>query len=242
MTSHGPGMIALSSGDCARYAACRDSIEGLQRPPSTIRYTSHGLSVAENWNKAAAVFLSTSTPTLEWMFLVNDDHIYPPDTLLRLLDRNVEVVTGLYTFRSLPFRPILFDRLHEDGRHVLGLELPNTRLDSASALIPIVACGDGAMLVRRSVFERVEPPWWSYGLIDSDRSDHDLIFCERLRNAGITIHADLSVPIGHVTPLMLMPLQRPDGAWIVQIADKHMNGVELLVVAPDPLAAEVLHS
>lgn len=226
MKEHPPGLLALTCNESARFSACYASILGVQRPAGSRVYFVSGLSIAENWNQAARQLLRD--PELQWLFLMNDDHIYPPDTLMRLLEHDVDAVSGLYTERIVPFGPVLFDRVGDDQGHVMRLELPTA---PGPSLVPIVACGDGVMLVRRSVFELIDDPWWTFGEIERDRTDHDVAFCTRLREAGIKIFADLSVVVDHVTAMALRPSQLPDGSWTIQIRDRQQNYIETVIVS-----------
>ncbi len=66
-----------------------------------------GLGPANPFNAIGRAFMDH--PQYKWLFLVNDDHMYPIDTIPRLLDHNVDVVSGLYFGRIQPFEPIMFD-------------------------------------------------------------------------------------------------------------------------------------
>ena len=227
MAQHPPGVLALACSEVARYSACHASIAGLQRPSGSRYCQMSSLSVAANFNAAARLFLDD--PSMAWMFLLNDDHIYPSDTLMRLLDRGVDAVTGLYLDRScnpaaspLPFPPVLFDRVHESGhvsRRFLTL--------GESGLVPIVACGDGAMLVRRVVFEAITPPWWTLGEVEAANCNHDLSFCRRIREAGFQIYADLDAPVGHIQPMTITPSRAADGQWWSVLTGKGAQTIQI---------------
>jgi hypothetical protein len=220
MAQHPPGVLALACSEVARYSATHASIAGLLRPAGSRYCQMSSLSVAANFNAAAELFLDD--PAMAWMFLMNDDHIYPDDTLIRLLDRDVDAVTGLYLDRSsnpttspIPFPPVLFDRVHQSGHVSRRFLAPDE-----SGLIPIVACGDGAMLVRRRVFEAITPPWWTFGEVEASNCNHDLSFCRRIREAGFQIYADLDVPVGHIQPMAITPRRVESGNWVTVLTGK----------------------
>lgn len=230
---HPPGLIALACGEIARYSLGHASIAGLRRPAGSQYFPVSSLSVARNFNTAGALLLAN--PQLQWMLLLNDDHDYPPDMLMRLLDRQVPAVTALYLDRSanpetspLPFPPVLFDTVDAQG-YVTRRFLAR----GESGLVPIVACGDGAMLVRREVFEAIAAPWWTLGEVELDQCNHDLSFCRRLRAAGVPIYADLDVCVGHITPMVLLPVRQPDGSWQTEIKSRGAQSV--FIPAPEIL-------
>lgn len=226
MKTHPPGLLALSASENSRYTTCNASREAIRRPAGSFGFVASSLSIAENWNHIVLNVLLKHAD-LQWIFMMNDDHIYSPDTLFRLLDHEVDVVSGLYCEKVVPFGPVLYSSVDEDGL-LTRLALPNTPV---SGLIKITACGDGALLVRRSVFELIDPPWWTFGAVEQDRADHDVSFCTRLREAGIDLFADLSATVDHVAPIAFRPIQQPDGSWIVAIKDRQQNAVEIQTVA-----------
>ena len=73
--------------------------------------------------------------------------------------------------------------------------------------------GTGVMLIRRTVFETMEAPWF----VANERSggDEDTNFCLRARDLGLRIMCNTSVPCGHITAMSVTPsidvrLSNPD--------------------------------
>ena len=93
------GMIGMGCGDVARYSTTYASLMNVVKPPGTVFVSAMGMSIADNWNKIARIFLQTPA---KWLFLVNDDNVYDPDILVRLLAHDKDVVTGLYLSRAFP--------------------------------------------------------------------------------------------------------------------------------------------
>lgn len=227
-----PGLMALASSEIARYAASRTSIEGLQRPSGSLRYSATSLSVAENFNGAADIFMDK--PDLQWLFLMNDDQVYAPDTLMRLLarmyDNNLDVVTGLYFARSVPFGPILFEK-PALGDSILAPRRFVQPMDPD--VIEIGACGDGCMLIKRAVIAAIDAPRWELGFGGfHDQSNHDMAFCAKIRRAGFKLHADLTVQIGHTMPMTVWPLRLPDGTWAMSFRSRVDSEHGLMCPAP----------
>lgn len=217
-----PGLMALASGEMARYAHCRSSIEGMIRPATTRRYSATCLSVAENFNAAADVLLSM--PDLQWLLLMNDDHMFDETTLVKLLDRMIDekldAVTALYVERNFPFGPVLYEASTTD----VGKYTRRFLRASDHETITVDACGDGCMLVQRRVIEALhkahEGVIWELGY-GSERamkaqSNHDIAFCSKLRAAGFTITADLAVRLGHTTSMTIYPRRDDDGTWGIE--------------------------
>src|SRR5262249_18013554 len=113
------------------------------------------MSVAENWNHLSDAFLASDA---EWLFLVNDDHVYPEDTLLKLLAHDRDVVTGLYLSRDHPFYPVLGETVAADGGIV-----PRCLGWNGAGLAGGEGGGGGGLLLRRKVLEAIAPPRWELG-------------------------------------------------------------------------------
>jgi len=61
-------------------------------------------------------------------------------------------------------------------------------------VVEVGAVGMGCVLMRRRVLEIVGYPWFSYG---KDGASEDVIFCERVRKAGLKIHLHTGAHVGH---------------------------------------------
>lgn len=181
-------------------------------------------SLAASLNFIGKAFLATSA---EWLFLLNDDHIYPPDTLLRLLSHDKDFVTAIYLKKQIPFEPILYDRFDENGQ-MLGKVFKSYE----GGLVPIVGCGDGGLLIKRRVLETIKYPWWEMSSPESpDLITQDLIFCKKVREAGFEMWADLDAWIGHLAIMPIFP-ERKDGKWSTVIMSGQSDRIELPAAQP----------
>lgn len=245
---HGPGMIGLACGELARYSDFIPSVVALQKPQGTMFMKGSGLGPAYPFNGIAQQFLDQKE--LEWLFLMNDDNLVPPSAIIQLLNRNVDVVSGLYFGRLQPFEPILFDKvswvptevkevLGPDGR-TLGGNMPTigppyykrwyTRhlmQNDERGLMPAVAVGDGCLLIRRHVLEAMSPPWWEYGETMTDQCDHDVVFSRKVREAGFGLYCDLDVIVDHVATFAVRPHRTETGEWEV-----HLKQSDRYIVMP----------
>lgn len=162
-------------------------------------------SLAASLNYIGKTFMEYG---FEWLFLTNDDHVYPPDTILRLLSHNKDYVTGVYLKKQIPFDPILYESIDENGRLV-----PKLFKRFEGGLVPIVASGDGCLLIRRKVLETIPYPWWEMSDPASpDLITQDLIFSKKVRDAGFEMYADLDAVVGHLAITLVSP-ERTDADW-----------------------------
>lgn len=169
-----------------------DALLHLEKPAGWYRGALIRMEIAHARNLLAQKFLENADAThlLFW----DDDVLPPSDGLMRLLAHDQPIVSGFYTSRALPMRPIAYrrDAVRQRYEHV------DTLTDGLQAVDGV---GCGFLLIQRSVFERIEPPWFQYlcepGDLNASLSE-DLFFCERARAAGIPILLDTSVRCGHI--------------------------------------------
>lgn len=129
---------------------------------------------------------------------LDTDMTFPHDTVIRLLKRNVPIVTVNAVTRRFPIRTTAFKRI--DAEHGLHAYL-NTD-ETSTGLEVVEACGFSVAMMKASVFEKVQPPAFltTYDKGTGLWKGEDVYFCEQARAAGFEIHVDhdLSKEIGHV--------------------------------------------
>ena len=229
MEGHAPGAICIASGELSRFPHFTHSMLHVLRPHGTIIEMHAGLNVAGNFN--AGVRRMLANPALQWAWIMGDDHEFAPDVLIRLLDRQLDIVVPLVVRRQPPFIPVLFKAPLPGGP--LG-QYPPFRWNElpAKGLIGpdegLHVAGSAGMLVHRRVFEALKDPWFEVGQAGFDLLNEDVYFCAKARAAGFFVHADTEVTIDHWTAMSLRPIQSDDGQWTVAIN----MGCELQVALP----------
>ena len=204
------GVIGVSSTETARYSIFYSALTLVDKPPHTALAHTTGATISENRNKLAEQALTVGA---EWIWYVDDDHIFPPDTLLRLLAHNVSVVSGLYLNRAAPYIPHMYNREEENGA-----VYPHCLTTDDVGLRPVLSTGAGCLLVRTEVLKQLEPPYWRIGQIRSDVAGDDIDFCRRVRAKGFSIWCDTDVRVGHFTSAIVYPTQQ-DGVWTTAMVD-----------------------
>lgn len=205
-------VIAVPTAEYARRADFYDYFHQLQLPPGTTVIFTHGQSPARNRNMMIRQALDMDATHI---FFVDDDVICPPDTLMKLLAHDKDIVTGLYLMRNYPHKPIIFDKANPDGTCLWHYLKPGE-----SGLVEIVAAGLGACLIKTDVFRKMEEPWIRLGELEKDHWCDDIGFFRRVREADIKMYCDLDVPVGHIGSMVIWPT-RQDGNWYTTY---HTNG------------------
>ena len=121
---------------------------------------------------------------------LDDDHVFNPDLAVCLARHKKDMVSALYFGRLSPHYPVVYVRNHDsEHKHYPLVEVPN-------ALFQCDAAGFGALLMDRSVFDRVPEPWFT---IDW-RCGEDIAFCMSAKKHGVQIWCDGSYKLGHIAP------------------------------------------
>ncbi len=200
------GVIAISGGELSRFAMFYDSVLHLIAPPNTAALVAKGANIAENRNGLAERAIGMGA---EWILYLDDDQVLAPNTLAELLERDKDVISGLYVSRQPPFIPMVYDR--EDER---GFCFPRLLETFDGGIHSVVATGAGCLLVKTKVLRALEKPYWRLGQITKDGWGDDLHFCRRVRELGFEIWVDLNVLVGHHTVGVLWPARQADGSWV----------------------------
>lgn len=128
----------------------------------------------------------------DYCLFIDSDMTFPAQALGHLLKANRAIVGATYARRKEPF-----DALGQ-LKHVPGRDI------TAGGVHEAVAIPAGMMLVKTSVFRQLKRPWfferWDYDAQPPFISE-DFGFCEKAREAGITLWCDLdlSTHMGHLS-------------------------------------------
>lgn len=164
-----------------------------------------GPRIAEARNRAVNTFAASDC---EWLWFVDADMVFPPDTLRRLLevaDRETAPVVGALC-RQEGGEPTLF-RATEDN------EVERVAEWEDGAVIPVDATGTGCILIHRQVLAAMQKAygtlpsgvdnpytWFVDGLVTAKGAPvgSDTSFCLRARQLGVPIVVHTGVKVGHV--------------------------------------------
>lgn len=213
-------LIGVASAVTARYAEFSKCLANLEKPEGSETKFAYGIDIGENRNSVARHALAHS---FEWVFFVDDDMVFAPDHLERLLAHNQPVVASLYLNRKPPHYPVAYN----ESTIVQGQRVWRpVSLDGApqEGLAEIVAAGTGGMLINTDVFRAIEHDTW----FDHHQSTDDLAFCQRVIDAGFPIYLDLAAAMGHISTYEVWPLfTGKDWSGDVRFSPGHSINVEL---------------
>ena len=132
----------------------------------------------------------------DYLFSVDSDIAFPPDTLAKLLSHDKDVVSGLYIQRK-PGQHIL--EIYEHTATGGVTNMPYGKLKGRQ-LVQVAGCGFGCALVKAEVFKTIGYPQFKYhsAVSHNNTVSEDVDFCTKARDRGFTIWADPTVLCRHI--------------------------------------------
>ena len=127
----------------------------------------------------------------DYLFAVDADMTFPPDTLAKLLSHDKDSVSGLYRQRLEPQALEIYDINHQ------RISVDQIR---SKKLVQIGANGFGCVLIKREVFVKVGYPQFEYhvALNHANTISEDADFCKKATTAGYTLWCDPTISCGHI--------------------------------------------
>ncbi len=140
-----------------------------------------GYNTSENRNWLAAQAVKRGCTHL---FFVDDDMIFPEDTLDKLLAHDKDIVGAVYNTKYEEQVPVV--EYLDDQR--------------PTELFKCGAIGTGCLLIKTDVFRKVPQIWFNYEWNDngSVKMSHDWYFCHKARECGFEIWANPNLEIKHI--------------------------------------------
>lgn len=127
----------------------------------------------------------------DYLFAVDHDVTFAPDTLKKMLSHNVDVVSGIYR-----------QRIPEQKIEIYDLNQQRMRMEDLAGkpLVQIGGCGFGCALVKKEVMIKVGYPQFEYypALDHNYTISEDNDFCKKVTNAGFSIWCDPTILCGHI--------------------------------------------
>lgn len=152
-------------------------------------FPTEGYNTAENRNQSVAQAINARCSHI---LISDDDMVYPPDALEKLLACGKDIIGALYSVRRLPRAFVI--GYSEDGIKT------DEEAERQTEPFRCEAIGTGLMLVKTAIFNKLISPFfgyeWNYN--GSVKMSTDWFFCKKAREAGIEIWCEPSLKIGHL--------------------------------------------
>lgn len=211
-SSYPAGTVIIPSASLARYNEFWMAVESLMVPDGTRIVAARGADIPHQLNEGIRRMKG------DWVFILGDDHTFSPDILMKLLERQKDVVIPIVPRRDHPFYPCL---LHGPVAPTMEpyqwSELP---LSGLFRLPRWDSAGQAGALVHKSVLDQLGDPWFEGGRLTPGRLMEDMYFIHRLHELNIPIHIDCDQILPHIANLTIKPRVH-QGQWMVGYDSKH---------------------
>jgi hypothetical protein len=200
----------FAAAPCGKTPVCDsfyDCFYNLILPEGSFRQRVKGGSVPQNLNTIVEEALQRDCTHV---FIVEDDSMFHPMTVVNLLHHDKDVVAGLCPNRNSPFMAYVYGDANEQGVQYY----PLTSKDQG--LIKVAATGMGGILIKTSVFAKLKKPYFVMTYEGEKEWGQDIYFAKSLVDAGIQVYCDTNVPIWHATHCALGTMFE-DGQWYTMI-------------------------
>ena len=168
-------------------ALIKHSIEsGLQ----VRRAQTSGALIANNRNALADKAIEHGA---DYLLYIDSDMTFDPDSLVRLVKLNQNIVSGLAVSRLAPFNPVA-KVLDEDGfKYKIRKDL-----DKGLFFDDIDMVGCAFMLINTDVLRKLKKPYFAMPPYGEGVMGEDVYFCRQAKEAGYKLCIDTSLIIGHI--------------------------------------------
>lgn len=134
----------------------------------------------------------------DYVFWLDSDMVFDDDILIRMMaklqEQDLDMLTGLYFRRVMPYSPVLFDEL---SLRKTTWKWSNFETIPEHGLFEVGGCGFGCVLMSTDVLMSVQGKHRQM-FHPLNNGGEDLSFCWRARDCGYKIMCDPEIVCGHV--------------------------------------------
>lgn len=170
------------------------SIFNLTRPPNTkvVFQYFFGYNIAQIRNLIAHWSVNNH---FDYVFHVDSDIILPSDALVKLYNRQLPIVGGIYRQRKDENILEVYEWAENGGMKNVK---PEALIDTN--LMKVAGCGFGCVLVDTNVYRKIPYPQFVYhsAILMQNTLSEDLDFCIKAKDHNIDIFVDPTIRCGHI--------------------------------------------
>lgn len=159
----------------------------------------------------------------DYMLFLDSDMRFPKDSIIRLLQHDVDVVGINYAYRKVPTG---FVALKERSPDNVTPAKKLWTVEESTGLEQVFAAGMGVMLIKTGLFAKIGPPPWFRNDYDDEIKrfvGEDVYFCMRCEEAGVPVFVDHDLSkmcahtgqfeycVGHAEAFLREQGETPDG-------------------------------
>ena len=155
-----------------------------------------GYTVAENRNY---IVVQAKRNNSDYVLFVDDDMVFPPETLEMLLATGKDIVGVASNSRCLPPSPTV-GQMDENGNYKDPDRHSPRQMQLPKELFEAYFVGGGVLLVNMGVFTQLPAPWFRFETDENGMvtTGEDGYFCKTAREHHIGVWCEPRIPIGHL--------------------------------------------
>lgn len=171
----------------------------------------------------------------DYLFSVDSDIAFPPDTLKKLLAHDKDLVSGVYIQRNADAHVV---ELYEHTANGGTTNIPWQKIQG-KGLVRIAGCGFGCVLVKKEVFAKIGYPQFKYhsALDHRNTVSEDVDFCAKAIAAGFELYTDTSIICDHIGSYTFKVKQFPPP--VKNDTEEFLNDLRYRVSIPIPHQEEL---
>lgn len=193
-------LIGIPCMDTMHYLFVTSYVNMIQPPDTKTCFKPNSLI----YDSRNLISLTAIENNFDRVFWLDSDMYFPKETLTYLSDRmtalGCDMLTGIYFKRHEPYSPVIYKRV--DPPDMLG-DNPEKNIKEYADFptdvseFQVEGCGFGCVLTSVSLLKQV---WDKFGpaFTPFPWAGEDISFCYRVKQLGIPILCDPSLPLGHV--------------------------------------------
>ena len=177
------------------HSACSYSLYNLAKVLTSIGiehklFLSPGTLIA---NQRHELVLAAQEWEATHVLFIDSDIVFSPNNVINLLDFDEEIVGAAYSKRVEPIITTAWHKIDDWNSHVIVEEQTDSH-------IKVEAMALGFCLIKTSVFDKLELPWFQLGFYKNQYTGEDIEFFRKCNNADIPIWLDIQTTceLGHL--------------------------------------------
>lgn len=133
----------------------------------------------------------------DYLFMVDDDMIAPPDLFFDLVKHDVDIVAPLAFTRNPPHHAVVYQTEcgYSGVVHSEYFKTEFVKNYPKNQLFECDAVGFGAVLIKTEVLLGMQIPWF----MSTSPTGEDILFCINAKKKGFKVWMDSSVKLGHLS-------------------------------------------
>lgn len=186
-----------------------------------------GYTISENRNYCVVQAQKNKS---DYLFFVDDDMVFPADTLTRLLAGNKEVVGVNSYSRCLPLSSTV-GLMNDKGEYMHPDKHTKWEMKVPGKLFKAYFVGAGVLLIDMKVFGMIKSPFFEFTYDKNGQvvNGEDGTFCKKIQEAGMDVWCDGSISIGHIGEYTYSRPDEPDDIVSATFAPSGESANDLMV-------------